>query len=115
MANDSRAAERALRQYLLLRLLITLLGYFLVTFYLATLSPGVRNDTLYYLYSVLSAYLAVGVVAVLISRRGQRSGSFRRVQPIIDFLFQGVLVWSTGGVFSMSFSSVCEISAREPW
>ncbi|MBN1441358.1 MAG: PAS domain-containing protein [Planctomycetes bacterium] len=90
-----------MRNYLLFRLLITVLGFLLVTFHLSQLAPESKETTCIFLYSLLGLYLAVGVVSLLTFSAWKERWGFSRQQVLLDFVFQGMLIWSTGGVVSI--------------
>lgn len=94
-------AQRRLRKFLIFRLVITVLGSLLVTFYLAQLPAPVREATCIYLYSLLSLYLVVGIASLLTLSSWRHMWVVRRLQIITDFAIQGALIWSTGGVVSI--------------
>ena len=93
--------QRRMRNYLLLRLLITVLGFLLVPFYLAQLAPESKETTCIYLYSLLAVYLGVGVVSLLTFSAWKHRWGICRQQILIDFVFQAMLIWSTGGIVSI--------------
>ena len=90
-----------MKHYLLFRLLITVLGFLLVTFYLSFLPPETHEATSTFLYALLGFYLTVGVVAVVTFSRWRHHKGLCRQQVLIDFSFQAVLIWSTGGIISI--------------
>ena len=93
--------DRRSKNYLIFRLLIILAGFGLVTFYQVSLGPVFRQNTFVYLYSLLGLYLAFGI-ALLVSYpqwRGRRD--VLRGQVVVDFVFQSLLVWGTGGILSI--------------
>ena len=93
--------QHRMRQYLLFRVLITVLGFLLVAFYLSCLSDPIRESTAVYLYSVLSLYLVIGVVSMVSFPRWRRNQAWYREQVMVDFGLQALLVWATGGVVSL--------------
>ncbi|MEM7233067.1 MAG: ATP-binding protein [Planctomycetota bacterium] len=90
-----------MRQYLVFRVLVTVLGFLLVTLYLSCISPETRDATRVYLYSLLVFYLCVGVVSKLTFPRWKGTWAAYKQQVLIDFVVQALLVWTTGGVVSI--------------
>lgn len=93
--------EKRNKQYLIFRLLITLLGFGLVTFYQFWLDPAFRQGSFHSLYAVLGLYLLTGVALFATYPRWKARRWFQRWHVLADFVFQSVLIWSTGGVFSI--------------
>ena len=96
LEHDSR-----LKQYLIFRLLIILLGFGLVTFYQLWLEPAFRQHTFRYLYSLLGIYLLFGLTLTVTYPRWRQSRASVRGQVFGDFFIQSLLIWGTGGVFSI--------------
>ena len=82
-------------------MLVTVLGFLLVTLYLSCISPETRDATRVYLYSLLVFYLCVGVVSKLTFPRWKGNWAAYKQQVLIDFVVQALLVWTTGGVVSI--------------
>jgi len=93
--------DRRLKQYLIFRLLIILLGFGLVTFYQLWLEPAFRQHTFSYLYSLLGVYLLFALTLVVTYPRWRGSRTAMRGQVFGDFVIQSLLIWGTGGVFSI--------------
>ena len=92
---------RRSKQYLTFRLLMVLLGCGLVAFYQVWLEPTQRGPASKLLYGLIVAYLAFALYTMVAhGRPGRRSSSLRR-QVLGDFIFQSLLIWGTGGVFSL--------------
>jgi len=89
-----------MKQYVFLRLLLVVVGFFLVTFYEAFLQPESRESTPAYLFSILTAYGFVGIASLLTFEHWADSHEVCRVQVLVDFGLLALLVWSTGGVVS---------------
>jgi signal transduction histidine kinase len=93
--------QRRLKQYLVFRLLVTLLGFLMVTLYVTCLSQEAKEATYVHLYSVLGVYLLFGVASFATFSRWASRPVLYRPQLLVDFALQAVLVWSTGGVVSI--------------
>lgn len=96
-----REIEHRMKQYLLFRLLVTVLGFLLVAFYLACLPRETLNATRAYLYGLLACYAGIGVLSLLTFPRWRQRPRFYKQQVLIDFGLQAMLIWSTGGVVSI--------------
>jgi PAS domain S-box-containing protein len=93
--------DRRSKQYLIFRLLIILLGFGLVAFYQLWLETAFRANTFRYLYGLLGAYLVLGIGLLATHAHWRRRHSVLRWQVLCDFFIQSLLVWGTGGVFSI--------------
>ncbi len=93
--------DRRSKQYLIFRLLIILLGFGLVAFYQLWLQPAFEEDAFRYLYGLLGIYLVLGVALFATHSRWRRRRALWRWQVLCDFVIQSLLVWGTGGVFSI--------------
>lgn len=100
-ASVSQEIRRRMQQYLLFRLLVTALGFLLVTFYLSFQVPEAQEATAVYLYALLTAYLGLGIASRVTFSSWKNNARWYRHQVLIDFGIQGLLVWSTGGVVSI--------------
>jgi len=90
-----------MRQYLVFRLLIIVVGFLLVTIHVTYLSPADRGDASYWLLTVLTVYATLATVSFLTFHRWVNRTSRHGPQVLVDFAFQALLIWSTGGVLSI--------------
>lgn len=97
----SLSTRRRMKQYLVFRLLINVLSFLLVTFYVTCLTPAIKEATCIYLYSLLGFHLLIGIVSFTTFAKWSRLWFVFRLQILVDFTFQALLVWSTGGVLSI--------------
>ncbi len=93
--------DRRARQYLIFRLVVVLLGFGLVTFYQVWLESAFSENAFYYLYGLLCLYLAVGVGLIATQDQWRHRHAVMRWQVLCDFAIQSLLVWGTGGIFSL--------------
>jgi two-component system sensor histidine kinase PilS (NtrC family) len=96
----SLASSRRLRQYLLFRLLIIVVGFILATVYVAYLTAENQEATAGYLFSILTVYAVVGVSSMLTWSHWSENRGLQRLQILVDFGLQALLIWSTGGIVS---------------
>ncbi len=96
----SLASRRRVRQYLLLRLLLVVVGFILATLHVAYLAAENRETTAGFLFSILIVYSVVGVSSLLTWSHWSESRRLVRLQVLVDFGLQTLLIWSTGGIVS---------------
>src|SRR5690606_40535294 len=70
-------SRRRMRQYLIFRLLISVLGFVLIAFHIAWLAPGSSYSAVAFLYTALTAYFFAAVAFQVTFRRWQDRKSTR--------------------------------------
>ncbi|HLU47618.1 MAG TPA: histidine kinase dimerization/phospho-acceptor domain-containing protein, partial [Planctomycetota bacterium] len=90
-----------MRQYLIFRLLISVLGFVLIAFHIAWLAPGSSYSAVAFLYTALTAYFFAAVAFQVTFRRWQAVQWMYHLQAPFDLVVIGALIWATGGVVSV--------------
>ena len=90
-----------MRQFMLFRLLITVVGFLLLTLHVTYLSGDEKARAARWLYLLLSVYACFGIGCYLVTGKSAQRRGVQRAQLAVDFLTQAILIAATGGVLSI--------------
>lgn len=93
--------RRRMRQYLIFRLLVAVLGFLLTAFHIACLAPETPDSLVAFLYATLTAHFSLAVFLRVTFGRWQSKRWAYAMQAPLDLVLLGALIWATGGVASV--------------
>ncbi len=98
---NSQKFGRRIERFLIFRLAAIPVAFLLVALCQAGLAPPFREPAFHLLYGLLGFYTLLAVGAMAIASRVRHRYRFAFWQVLIDFVFEGAIIWTTGGVESV--------------